>query len=55
MDLSETVLTTGSTDGVGRRVARALGAAGATPLIHGRDPQRAEAVPTRKPRRGDLV
>jgi NAD(P)-dependent dehydrogenase (short-subunit alcohol dehydrogenase family) len=40
----KTVLITGSTDGVGRQVALALGAAGAKVLIHGRDQQRGEAV-----------
>ena len=33
----KTILITGSTDGVGRRVAERLGAAGATVLVHGRD------------------
>jgi NAD(P)-dependent dehydrogenase (short-subunit alcohol dehydrogenase family) len=40
----KTVLITGSTDGVGRHVARALGAAGAKVLLHGRDRARGEAV-----------
>ena len=45
MDLSgKTILITGSTDGVGRHVALALGAAGAKVLIHGRDRQRGQAV-----------
>jgi len=35
-----TVLVTGSTDGVGRLVARKLGAAGARVLVHGRDQKR---------------
>ena len=39
-----TILVTGSTDGVGRRVAQRLGAAGATVLIHGRDGARGEAL-----------
>jgi NAD(P)-dependent dehydrogenase (short-subunit alcohol dehydrogenase family) len=37
----KTVLVTGSTDGVGRYVARNLAAAGANVLIHGRDKTRA--------------
>jgi NAD(P)-dependent dehydrogenase (short-subunit alcohol dehydrogenase family) len=40
----KTVLITGSTDGVGRKVALELAAAGATVLIHGRDRRRGEAV-----------
>ena len=40
----KTILITGSTDGVGRRVAIELGAAGATVLVHGRDLRRAELV-----------
>ena len=40
----KTVLITGSTDGVGRKVALELGAAGAKVLIHGRDRARGEAV-----------
>ncbi len=40
----KTVLITGSTDGVGRLVARRLGAAGAIVLLHGRDRARGEAV-----------
>jgi NAD(P)-dependent dehydrogenase (short-subunit alcohol dehydrogenase family) len=40
----KTVLVTGSTDGVGRQVALALGTAGARVLIHGRDRQRGQAV-----------
>jgi NAD(P)-dependent dehydrogenase (short-subunit alcohol dehydrogenase family) len=35
-----TVLVTGATDGLGRRVAGELAAAGATVLLHGRDPAR---------------
>jgi len=38
------ILTTGSTDGVGRRVAQWLGSAGATVLIHGRDRTRADSL-----------
>src|SRR5258708_1369977 len=40
------ILITGSTDGVGRQVARELAAAGAKVLIHGRNKERAEAVLT---------
>jgi NAD(P)-dependent dehydrogenase (short-subunit alcohol dehydrogenase family) len=45
MELKEkTVLITGSTDGVGRRVAERLGRSGATLLVHGRDQARAEIL-----------
>jgi NAD(P)-dependent dehydrogenase (short-subunit alcohol dehydrogenase family) len=45
MDMTgKTVLITGSTDGVGRLVARRLGVAGAHVLLHGRDRARGEAV-----------
>jgi NAD(P)-dependent dehydrogenase (short-subunit alcohol dehydrogenase family) len=37
-------LVTGSTDGVGRLVAKRLGAAGIRVLVHGRDRERGEAV-----------
>src|ERR1700676_2036479 len=40
----KTVLITGSTDGVGRRRAPGLAAAGAKVLIHGRDKARAETL-----------
>jgi NAD(P)-dependent dehydrogenase (short-subunit alcohol dehydrogenase family) len=40
----KTVLVTGSTDGVGRYVARQLAAAGAKVLIHGRDRERATTL-----------
>ena len=40
----KTVLVTGSTDGVGRLVARRLGEAGARVLVHGRDPERGAQV-----------
>ena len=40
----KTVLITGSTDGVGRRVAARLARAGATVLIHGRDRARADRL-----------
>lgn len=41
IDLSEkTILVTGATDGLGRALAGELAAAGATVLIHGRDPER---------------
>jgi NAD(P)-dependent dehydrogenase (short-subunit alcohol dehydrogenase family) len=38
------VLVTGSTDGLGRALARELAADGATVLLHGRDPARGEAT-----------
>ncbi len=41
-----TVLVTGSTDGLGRGVVRALAARGATVLVHGRDAARADAIAT---------
>ncbi len=48
MDMSgKTVLITGSTDGVGRRVAERLAAAGATVIVHGRDGTRAEELVSR--------
>jgi NAD(P)-dependent dehydrogenase (short-subunit alcohol dehydrogenase family) len=40
----KTVLITGSTDGVGRLVARRLGEAGARVLVHGRDATRCAQV-----------
>ena len=40
----KTILVTGSTDGVGRVVAKRLAAEGANVLIHGRSQQRAERV-----------
>ena len=40
----KTVLVTGSTDGVGRLVARRLGEAGARVLVHGRDAERGASV-----------
>ncbi len=40
----KTILVTGSTDGVGRVVAKRLAAEGANVLIHGRNQQRAEQV-----------
>ncbi|MGP0014304.1 SDR family NAD(P)-dependent oxidoreductase, partial [Pseudomonas sp.] len=47
MELKEkTILITGSTDGVGRRVAQRLAKSGATVLIHGRDRLRAEGLLT---------
>src|SRR5205085_12098690 len=39
-----TALVTGSTDGVGRLVARELGQAGARVLVHGRDAERGACV-----------
>jgi len=41
---TRTILITGSTDGVGRRVAERLGASGAHVLIHGRDAIRGRSV-----------
>lgn len=40
----KTALVTGSTDGVGRRVAERLGGSGARVLVHGRDHARGERV-----------
>ncbi len=39
-----TILVTGATDGLGRRVARELAAKGTTVLAHGRSPERLEAT-----------
>src|SRR5215217_5832505 len=39
-----TILVTGATDGLGRRVAQELTAMGATVLLHGRSPERLEAT-----------
>ncbi len=39
-----TILVTGATDGLGRRVARELAAKGAMVLLHGRSPERLEAT-----------
>ena len=41
---SKTVLVTGSTDGVGRAVARGLALGGANVLVHGRDAERGRAL-----------
>jgi NAD(P)-dependent dehydrogenase (short-subunit alcohol dehydrogenase family) len=38
------ILVTGSTDGLGKSTARDLAAAGATVLLHGRDPERGDAA-----------
>jgi NAD(P)-dependent dehydrogenase (short-subunit alcohol dehydrogenase family) len=48
----QTILITGSTDGVGRVVALKLGAEGAHILVHGRDSGRGEAVAEEVRRRG---
>ena len=40
----KTVLVTGSTDGLGREVARQLGALGAFVIVHGRNQERGEEV-----------
>jgi NAD(P)-dependent dehydrogenase (short-subunit alcohol dehydrogenase family) len=40
----ETILVTGATDGLGKRVASALAGRGATVLLHGRSPERLEAT-----------
>jgi len=40
----KTALITGSTDGVGRLVAKRLGEAGARVLVHGRNPERGEGL-----------
>ncbi|HEY6690377.1 MAG TPA: SDR family oxidoreductase [Rubrobacter sp.] len=39
-----TILITGATDGLGKRVARELAAKGTTVLLHGRSPERLEAT-----------
>ena len=39
-----TILVTGATDGLGKRVARELAAKGTTVLLHGRSPERVEAT-----------
>ncbi len=38
------ILVSGSTDGLGKSTARDLAAAGATVLLHGRDPERGDAA-----------
>ena len=40
----KTILITGSTDGVGRVVAKRLAAAGARVLVHGRDLERGRSL-----------
>ena len=40
----QTILVTGSTDGLGRRVAEVLAERGATVIVHGRDPEKTRAV-----------
>ena len=39
-----TILVTGATDGLGKRVAQELAAKGATVMLHGRSPERLEAT-----------
>lgn len=39
-----TILVSGATDGLGKRVARDLAERGATVLLHGRDPRKGEAA-----------
>ncbi|HEY6713435.1 MAG TPA: SDR family oxidoreductase [Rubrobacter sp.] len=44
-DVAEaTILVTGATDGLGRRVAQGVAAKGATVLLHGRNPERLKAT-----------
>jgi NAD(P)-dependent dehydrogenase (short-subunit alcohol dehydrogenase family) len=40
----QTILVTGSTDGLGKELARELAQRGATVLVHGRSPERIDAV-----------
>jgi NAD(P)-dependent dehydrogenase (short-subunit alcohol dehydrogenase family) len=40
----QTILVTGSSDGLGKRVARELVGRGATVVVHGRDPQKTKAA-----------
>ncbi len=40
----KTVLVTGSTDGLGRELARALAADGANVIVHGRNAERGQAL-----------
>lgn len=44
IDHAKTILITGSTDGVGRRVAERLAKPGHTILVHGRDRERGESL-----------
>jgi NAD(P)-dependent dehydrogenase (short-subunit alcohol dehydrogenase family) len=44
VEIVQTILITGATDGLGRELALRLGTAGARVLIHGRDAARAERV-----------
>ena len=44
MEVVQTILITGATDGLGRELALRLGTAGARVLIHGRSAERAERV-----------
>jgi NAD(P)-dependent dehydrogenase (short-subunit alcohol dehydrogenase family) len=51
----QTILVTGSTDGLGRRVAEELVDRGATVLVHGRDPAKVERVTAELGARRGLV
>jgi NAD(P)-dependent dehydrogenase (short-subunit alcohol dehydrogenase family) len=51
----ETILVTGSTDGVGRFVAERLAAEGASVIVHGRDQARGEALVERIEKSGGKV
>ena len=48
------VLVTGPTDGLVKQVVRDLAAAGATVLLHGRDPERGDAAMRERTGNDDL-